>query len=90
VLDVSTDNGEASLDSPAGKALLIEAKRKAMTEEVFVEQSMLKVRRSRTVDDSAHTLPCSQAPDSFDRLMELVEGKAPASLFRLVNVDQVS
>jgi hypothetical protein len=90
VLDVSTDNGEASLDSPAGKALLIEAKRKAMTEEVFVEQSMLKVRRSRTVDDSAHTLSCSQAPDSFDRLMELVEGKAPASLFRLVNVDQVS
>ncbi len=43
VLDVSTDNGEATLDSPAGKALLMEAKRKALTEEVFVEQSMLKV-----------------------------------------------
>jgi hypothetical protein len=87
VLDLSTDNGEATLDSPAGKALLIEAKRKAMTEEVFVEQSMLKVR---THAQWTTRLTCVlQAPDSFDRLMELVEGKAPASLFRLVNVDQV-
>lgn len=43
LLDVATDNGEAPLDSPAGKSCLIEAKRKALTEEVFVEQSMLKV-----------------------------------------------
>ena len=38
----------------------------------------------------AGNLITNQAPDSFDKLMELVEGKAPASLFRLVNVDQVS
>jgi hypothetical protein len=30
LLDVSSDSGEAALDSPAGKALLIEAKRKVM------------------------------------------------------------
>jgi hypothetical protein len=49
--------------------LLSDTRRKALTEEVFVEASML------------------QAPESLDRLMEMVVGRVPASLFRLVNVD---
>lgn len=63
------DLQEPRLETAAGKAYLMETKRKALTEEVFVEAKML------------------QAPDSFDKLMEMITGRAPASLFRLVNVD---
>lgn len=42
-LDDTASTGEPGLETTQGKALLLEAKRRALTEEVYVEPAMLKV-----------------------------------------------